>query len=301
MADVVGITGGSGLVGRHLSDLFRQNGIEAIIFSRGASKSGQAYWDPGLKKMDTASLSQLTAMVHLAGAGVTDHRWSDGYKQEILRSRVEATYFLTEQIKLHAPACTTLIAASATGIYGPDRAGSSLPFREEAAPYHDFLADVCRLWEEASSSEMELYRTVIFRFGIVLAKDGGAYKELTQPMNFGVMPIIGGGKQVVPWIHIEDLCRMILMALRDEKMRGVYNAVAPNPVSHKALMKTIARAKGGLKIPVPVPGWLLNLIMGESSVEVLKSTTVSAEKILSEGFVFNYGNIEEAARQLESK
>ena len=301
MMKTIGIAGGSGFVGRHIAPLLVQEGFEVIIFSRGKAKQeGKiqfANWHPEKKEIDETALAKVQAMINLAGAGVTTQRWTDAYKKEIISSRVDATHFLQDALRKHAPECTTYIATSATGFYGPDRP-DSIPFKEEAPPYSDFLGEVCRLWEEASWQASAVYRTVIFRLGIVLGKDGGAYPELSGPMKFGVMPIIGGGRQMVSWIHVDDVVRMMQYALDNEKLSGIYNAVSPEPISHKALMQAIASAKGGLKIPVPVPGFGLKILMGESSIEVLKSCTASAEKISDAGFKFSFPTIQKATKAL---
>jgi uncharacterized protein (TIGR01777 family) len=297
----IGITGGTGFVGRHITRLLTEQGHKVIIFSRNPKppKSGVRYavWNPDGGQIDKEALQELDVMINLAGAGVADKRWTDKRKDEIRKSRVDATYFLLEALKMHAPKCTAFIAASATGYYGPDRDGLT-PFKENAPPYNDFLADVCKDWEAASLSASDKYRTVVLRTGIVLGKDGGAYPELSGPMRFGIMPILGSGNQVVSWIHVDDLARMYIEAALNEDYSGVYNAVASNPVTHKVLMKSIARAMAGLKIPAPVPPFILELILGDASIEVLKSCTASCEKIEAQGFSFKYPTIEGAVASI---
>lgn len=229
-----------------------------------------------------------------------DKRWTKAYKQEILDSRVLTTRFLHEQLGMHASACSSFVAASAIGYYGPDRAARGA-FKEEDDPFHDFLADACRQWEEASAAKADRYRTSIIRIGIVLGLEGGAYPQFAGPQRFGVMPILGSGRQVVSWIHVEDVAALFIRALTDEKWRGVYNGVAPVPVTHATIMKTIASVKGGIKIPVPVPGFALRIGLGESAVEVLKSCTVSAQHVQASGFSFRFREIRAAVADLESK
>ena len=299
----IGIAGGSGFVGRHLARLLAGQNYEVIIFSRGKEKANAdarisfARWNPDKQECDVTALGKLDALINLAGAGVLDKRWTDARRREIVSSRVDATRFLLAQLRAHAPRCRTFIAASAIGYYGPDREGL-MPFTEHAPPYHDFLADVCRQWEAASLEAVGLCRTAIFRFGIVLGRDGGAYPQFAAPMRFGIMPMLGSGSQMVSWVHIEDLAAMLALALQDEHVSGIYNCVAPAPVTHRALMKTIAAAKGGLKIPVPVPAFAVQLLLGDASEEVLKSCTVSAQKIMDAGFVFQYPDIGSAVRAL---
>jgi NAD dependent epimerase/dehydratase family enzyme len=129
------------------------------------------------------------------------------------------------------------------------------------------------------------------RFGIVLGKEKGAFPRFAKPLSYGILPILGSGKQTVSWIEVTDLARLILFALENEQLSGIYNAVAPNPVSQKKLMETIAGIKGGVRIPVPVPAFVLKILLGGMSVEILKSCTVSADATLASGFHFNYPEI----------
>lgn len=290
----IGITGGTGFVGQHIADKLAGAGHSVVIFSRSPKAARGsirfATWNPDAAQIDGEALKDIDGLIHLAGASVIEKRWSAARKEEIRRSRVEATYFLHDALKLYAPNCTAFIAASATGYYGPDRHGLN-PFKEDAPPYTDFLAEVCEAWEEATFSASDLYRTVALRTGIVLGKDGGAYPELSGPLKFGIMPILGNGSKVVSWMHIDDLVQLYIDALLDEQYEGVYNAVAPQPVTHRELMKTIAKAKGGIKIPAPVPPFVLQIIMGDASIEVLKSCTVSADRAMQQGFTFQYPDI----------
>jgi len=300
-AKSIGITGGTGFVGRHITRLLTGEGNKVIIFSRHPKPTNDgvqyAIWHPETGQIDKEALQEIDVMINLAGAGVADKRWTAKRKEEIRKSRVEATYFLLQALKAYAPKCTAFLAASATGYYGPDREGLS-PFTETAPPYNDFLASVCVDWERASLSAADKCRTVVLRTGIVLGKDGGAYPELSGPMRFGIVPILGSGRQVVSWIHVEDLARLYVEAILNEAYTGVYNAVASQPVTHRVLMQTIATAKGGLKIPAPVPPFMLQLVIGDASVEVLKSCTVSSEKVEAQGFAFQYPTIEGAVASI---
>jgi uncharacterized protein (TIGR01777 family) len=215
-------------------------------------------------------------------------------------SRAAGTDFVIAKLIAHAPACKTFISASATGFYGPDQPGK-IPFTETAPFYNDFLGDTCRQWEAASQKAAAFARTVIFRIGIVLGKEGGAFPQFARPLSFGIMPILGGGSQVVSWIEVDDLARLILYAVENEQISGTYNAVAPTPVTQKQLMQAIAHVKGGLAIPAPAPAFVLKIMLGEMSVEVLKSCTVSSQKTLVTGFKFKYPEIDGAVRGLLGK
>ncbi len=301
----IGITGGTGFIGQHLTKLLVDKGYRVVVFTRSASrrqdgKVSYAHWDPGKNECDTDALKDLDAVVHLAGAGVADKRLTAKRKEEIIGSRVRGTEFLLGQLRLYAPRCKSLVAASAIGFYGAGKPGAP-PFTESAPPAADFLGNTCFQWEEALRKGNELMRTVVIRIGIVLGKGGGAYPQLSGPLSFGVRPILGSGSQVVSWIAIDDLARMFLYMLENIGLSGTYNGVAPEPVTHRQLMRAIARVKGGPAIPVPVPAFVLRLVLGEMSEEVLKSCNVSAKKTLAAGFHFLYNDVAAAIKAIEGK
>ena len=301
----IGITGGTGLVGSELAQLLQEAGHRVIIFStrEGLRNENQqvryGYWNPYKQYIDLELLGETTAMVHLAGAGIADKRWTAARKQEIATSRIDVTRFLVTQMSQYALQCRTFVSASAIGYYGPDR--GNLPFRESDPPYNDFLGSTCRDWEEAANSRSERFRTVILRSGIVLSGKGGAFPKFVQPANRGLYPLLGGGRQVISWIGVRDMARMIAFALDHEAIQGIYNAVAPYPATQAALMRAIGKCKHGPKIYVPVPSLALKLMLGEMSIEVLKSTTVSAAKISDAGFRFEQEHIEPAVQEILHK
>ena len=299
--NTIGITGGTGFVGSHLTALLLAKGYKVVIFTRNPGKKKThthieySYWEPAQNRCDHTALKQLDAVVHLSGTPVSK-RWTKQVKRDIVSSRVHDTKFLVTNLKREAPQCKTFIAASGIGFYGAD-AGKA-PFTEGDAPANDFLGTTCVQWEQESLAAAEAMRTVIFRFGLVMGKESGAFPSFAKPLSFGVMPILGTGHQVISWIHIDDLVNLLFNSITNHEMNGIYNAVAPNPVSQKDLMKTIAQAKGGISIPVPVPQAALKLLLGEMSIEVLKSATVSASKLLDTGFKFQYPEIEPAVKAI---
>ncbi len=304
--ETIGITGGTGFVGKYITRILIEKGYNVVIFTRNAagrpSTGNVAYaaWDPEKQFCDTAALARLHGIIHLAGAGVADKRWTAARKKEIVDSRVDATRFLVAQLQQHAPDCKTFVAASAIGFYGPDRPGTP-QFTENDTPYTDFLATTCRGWETASLGAAAFARTAIIRIGIVLGKESGAFKEFVKPMHFGIKPYLGGGSQVTSWIAVEDLARLFVYALETERMQGIYNGVAPHPVSQASLMDVAGEIMGGIKLPVPVPAFVLKIMLGEMSVEVLKSCNVSAGKTINAGFRFSYPTIRQAAESILKK
>ena len=303
------ISGGTGLVGRALTKALLDKGHDVIILTRNVGKAGSATsrlryaaWDPAAGTLDHEALLQADAIIHLAGAGVADQRWSKKRKAEILNSRVMSGHLLSKALSENPHTVQTFITASAIGWYGPDPVmnkgnHSSGAFTEDAPAFTDFLGDTCRQWEESTLSVAETVCRVCLRIGIVLTPEGGALKEFLKPIRFGLGAIMGSGRQMVSWIHCDDLVRMILYALEEKKMNGIYNAVAPAPVTNKELVLKLARQKrGGFFVPFPVPAFILKLMLGEMSIEVLKSCTVSSAKVSQEGFVFMYPSIDAAVK-----
>jgi len=300
------ITGGTGLIGKHLSHLLVQKGYNVIILTRNIPQQNHpaisyAKWNISDNTIDKDAIAKADYIIHLAGAGVADERWTDNRKQEIIDSRVKSSELIIKTLKKNAHQVKAILSASAIGWYGPDNNQTlKTGFTEDALPVDDFLGKTCRLWEESIQPVESLgIRLVKLRTGIVLSKEGGAFTEFKKPIKFGIAGIIDGGEQVVSWIHIEDICRMYWYALQNEQIQGVYNAVAPNPLTNKALTLEIAKqCRGKLFIPVHVPSFVIKLMLGEMSIEVLKSVTVNASKIKSTGFQFMYPTIEAAVKEL---
>ncbi len=299
----VGITGGTGFIGRHLTALLIRKGYEVVVFTTGVAKRRKkqhisyAHWNPGNGACDLAAVKSVDIMVNLAGEGIADRRWTEKRKREIRDSRVKGTSFLVAHMNAYAPNCKALITASATGFYGADNHYSD-SFTEDAPAATDFLGETCRLWEAASEKLNSDIRRVVLRFGIVLGKGSGAFPQLAGPMVYGISPILGSGGQVVSWIEVHDLARLILFAIEHTEIAGIYNAVAPGHVSHRQLIQTITSMKHGVRIPVHVPSALLKILLGEMSTEVLKSCTVSADKIVAAGFVFEHPDVEGAVKAI---
>jgi hypothetical protein len=297
------VTGGTGLVGRALTRELTAKGHQCIVFTRKPGPAGGgirfAAWDPAAGTLDEASLLEADYIIHLAGAGVADKRWSAARKKEILDSRVQSGQLLAQKLTSLPHKVKALISASAIGWYGADPViPNPHPFTEEDPADTAFLGDTCRQWEGSLSSlEGSPVRVVKLRIGIVLSREGGALKEFLKPLQFGVAAVLGNGKQVVSWIHLDDLVNMFLFAINDDKLQGVYNATAPLPVSNRELTLTLAKAKKQFYIPMPVPAFVLKIMMGEMSIEVLKSATVSAAKIQAAGFVFQFPDIRTALKK----
>lgn len=302
------ITGGTGMVGTHLTKKLLDEGFRVIILTRHLGNRREtknlrfAQWDINKGQLDPDAVKQADFIVHLAGAGVVDKKWTPTYRKEIISSRADSARLLIDTLKNNENRVQALISASAIGWYGPD-ADPVKPFGEEDPAAGDFLGTTCKLWEQSVNPARLLDKRVVkFRIGIVLSNDGGALTEFRKPLHFGVAAILGNGKQTVSWIHIDDLCDLFISAINNTKMEGVYNAVAPEPVSNQVLMMALAKAvRGRFFLPIHVPAFLLKLIMGQRSTEVLKSTTVSASKVIATGFTHRFSRIEDALHDLTKK
>lgn len=300
------ITGGTGLVGQVLGQALLKKGYTIIVLTRGGkltANSSQtitgiryAEWNIEKQIIDKEAIAEADYIIHLAGAGVADKRWTKKRKQEILDSRVNGCKLIVDSLKIIPNKVKAVVSASAIGWYGPDPViPNPKPFEEDDVPNNDFLGITCRQWEESIEPINSAgKRLVKLRIGIVLSKDGGALKEFLKPLKFGIAAILGNGKQIISWIHIDDLVHMFISAIENESMNGIYNAVAPNPVSNRALTILLAKSRKKFFIPVPVPSLILKIALGELSIEVLKSATVSSKKIEATGFTFNYPDIKTA-------
>lgn len=300
------ITGGTGLVGKALTQALLQKGYEITILTRDPSKvSGMqgvryAAWDVKNQTIDEAAVSDAEHILHLAGAGVADKRWTKDRKQEIIDSRVKSGELLSKTIQNNNN-LKSFVSASAIGWYGPDPAiPNPSPFTEDEPYSKDYLGTTCYKWEQSVQPLQNAgKRLVKLRTGIVLSNNGGALKEFIKPLRFGIATVMGSGKQVVSWIHIDDLVNLYITAMENENYSGVYNAVAPYPVSNKHLVEELARnVKGKFYTLTKVPSFVLKVMLGEMSIEVLKSATVSAQKVLTENFQFKYPSITTALADL---
>ena len=301
------ITGGTGMIGQELTKHLTGKGYHTIILTRKMPASeGQdamvsyALWDVNKQQIDIAAVQKADYIIHLAGAGVVDRKWTKAYKAEIINSRTKSSALLIDTLQNNQNNVKAVISASAIGWYGEDPSPRGDGFIETDPNADNFLGETCKLWEASIEPVTALgKRLVILRLGIVLSNTGGALAEFIKPLHFGIAGILGNGKQVISWIHIDDLCRMFIEAVENENMHGIFNAVAAEPVTNKVLTLQLAEARRGrFFIPLHVPGFVLDLVLGSRSIEVLKSTTVSNKKITNTGFTYLYPSIETALKDL---
>lgn len=300
MGKKVLITGGTGLVGTHLIPMLKAKGHEVVVLSRSkdASKPYPIFeWDYKKEYIEAGAFKGVDTVIHLAGASVAEKRWTSERKDEIYNSRTKTSFLLYKTLKEVHNEVKTFISASAIGYYGLDTGNINL--KETAPVGNDFLAHVVDAWETSTSKVTELdIRLVQLRIGVVLAKEGGALVELLKPP---VAAPLGKGSQYMSWIHIDDLCKMFVHALENEQMLGPYNAAAPRPMTNKELTREAAKAMGKTFIPIPVPGLILKIMLGEMAKMVIGGNRVSCEKIMETGFQFDYPKLADALNDLKSQ
>jgi uncharacterized protein (TIGR01777 family) len=288
------IVGGTGFVGTRLRQMIVDRGGKVVVATR--NPSAQPVMAGVEYAAMPADLSGFDAVVNLAGEPLFGRRWNDAVKAEIRRSRVEGTRKLVDALKASAQRPKVLVNASAIGIYG-DQGERLLP--ESAKSSVDYLAEVCTAWESEAERASELgVRVVKLRIGVVLGA-GGALKQMLPPFKLGLGGPIGSGAHWMSWIHIDDLCGMILHALRDETVSGAVNGVAPGACTNKDFSKALGRA---LSRPAffPVPPFMLKLMFGEVATVLTASQRCVPERALKSGYAFKYADIDGALRAILS-
>ncbi|MBS7564295.1 TIGR01777 family oxidoreductase [Mucilaginibacter sp. Bleaf8] len=293
------ITGGSGLIGKTLTQELLQRGYQVSHLSRtpGTNPQVQTYlWNVQQKRIDEACINGVDTIIHLAGAGIADKRWTNERKKLLIDSRTESIRLIYDLLKKHPHQVKNIISASATGYYS--NRGNEL-LTEDSYPAHDFLGTCCIEWEKAVDEGQHLGLNITkFRTGVVLTKQGGALPQLALPVKLGAGSALGNGQQWIPWIHWQDVVDMYLYAIDGHCPPGVYNMVAPNPVTNLQLTVAVAKQLNRPLWLPKVPAFVLKLIFGEMSLVVLGSTRVSATKIEQAGFTFRYPIVTDALKDI---
>jgi hypothetical protein len=295
--EVVLITGGTGLVGKVLAPLLIKNGFEVILLSRNAQGENIFLWDISKNFIDKNAIIKCDHIIHLAGEGIADKHWTAERKKAIIDSRVLSSELLIKSLKQNNKEIKTIIAASAVGYYGSET--SQHIYRETDKPSTGFLSETCVEWEQATAGFAPYCdRLIQLRLGVVLDKNGGALKKIAQPINYYAGTVLGDGKQYMPWIDVNDLCQMILFCIQNQKVEGIYNAVASEHISNETFTQAIAKALGKSIILPHVPAFVIKMIFGELAVTVLEGSRVSNEKIKQAGFQFKSDTIEKSLTNL---
>jgi len=294
------ITGGTGLIGSRLTPMLQAAGHQVRIIGRTARRNAKVAtfaWDLKAMTMDAAALDGVTHIIHLAGAGIADARWTASRKEEIITSRVMPIKLLADTLKARQQHIEAFITASGVGYYGA--VTTAHIYKEDDAPAEDFLGKTCQLWEDAVQLFDDIAdREARIRTGIVLDAKGGALPKLMPPAKFGMAASLGNGRQWMPWIHVDDICRIYLQAVEDAGFSGAFNAVAPQ---HATQHQLLAEISGALRKPFFLPGVpsvVLRAAMGDMAQMLTEGSRISADQLMDAGFVFNYPELKGALADL---
>jgi uncharacterized protein len=294
MPKIVVVAGGTGLIGTRLLPMLLERGYTVRTLTRQPKSPEQYAWSPSSNTIDEKALVGADYIINLAGAGIADGRWTDSRKRELIDSRVQSaeTIRMALDRMKHRPAA--YVSASAIGYYG--NTGEKKCIETDRPAEDTFMPRCCEAWEAAAIKTGALAnRTAILRIGIVLAKEGGALKEVAKPLYAGLGAYFDNGKAWWSWIHRDDMCRMLIWAMENEAASGVFNAVAPQAVRNYDLVKATAKAMGRSgAILLPTPAFALRLALGEMAAVVLNSNLVSGEKAQKAGFQFTFDTVEGA-------
>jgi len=299
----IALSGSSGFIGSALRNALEARGDRVLRLLRpgAASSHGGAEipWDPERGTIDLQALEGLDAVVHLAGEGIADHRWSEAQKARIKESRARGTKLLAETLSRLSNKPASFVSASAIGIYG-DRGAT--PIDEQAPPGDDFLSEVCVAWEQAAQpAEAAGIRVVHARFGIVLDPEGGALAKLLTPFRLGIGGKLGSGQQYMSWVSRADTVRALLHVLDTQSLRGPVNVTAPMPVTNAQLTEALGRALHRPTI-FSVPGFAARALLGEmAQVALLVGARVLPRALLDSGFSFQHAMLDPYLRQALTK
>ncbi|MEA1850703.1 TIGR01777 family oxidoreductase [Chryseobacterium sp. MHB01] len=298
MKDIILITGAGGLIAHELSKKLEKD-FTVRFLTRKKKHSNEFEWNIKNKTIDDAAFEGVSHIIHLAGANISEKRWTDERKKELISSRVDSADLIVKTLQEKKIRLKSFISASGINYYGTKTTDTI--FTENNQPGNDFLSEVVVLWERAADQFKEqnlAERVVKIRTAVVLSEKDGALKKMLPPIRMGIGAPLGTGKQYMPWIHIEDICAIYEFALKNDTMDGAFNAVSPQHTTNENLTKKIAEVlKKPLFMP-NIPGFVLKLIFGELADALLEGSRASAEKIQNAGFQFKFPDLKKALEHL---
>ncbi|WP_125723433.1 TIGR01777 family oxidoreductase [Flavobacterium ustbae] len=295
MAQNVLLTGGTGFIGKYLTDVLIEAGFSVSVLSRSDRENTPRVtyykWDIKKNYIDKNAILNADYIIHLAGEGIVEKRWTRRRKKAIIESRVRPVEMIYSILEMNNKKLEAFVTASGIGIYGAIT--SHKICTENTPPADDFLGTTCQKWEEAADKIGSLnVRTVKIRTGIVFGKNEGFLKKMIPTFKSGFGAILGSGKQYLPWIHIEDLCQIYLKAIQDTKLEGAYNASVTDNTTNARFSNTMAKLYD-YRIWLPkVPPFVLKILLGQMSEAVLTGQRISSEKIQKTGFEFQFTDLE---------
>ncbi len=295
MAQNVLLTGGTGFIGKYLTDVLIEAGFSVSVLSRSNRKDSARVtyykWDIKKNYIDKNAVLNADYIIHLAGEGIVEKRWTKRRKKAIIESRVRPVEMIHSILEINNKKLEAFISASGIGIYGAIT--NHKICTENTPPADDFLGITCQKWENAADKIGSLgIRTVKIRTGIVLGKNEGFLKKMIPTFKSGFGAVLGSGKQYLPWIHVEDLCQIYLKSIEDTQLEGAYNACITDNTTNARFSKIMAKLYD-YSIWLPkVPPFVLKILLGQMSVAVLTGQRVSSEKIQKTGFEFQFTDLE---------
>lgn len=301
MKEIVLITGASGAIARVLSKKL-ENQYSIRFLTRKKEAENEFEWDIENQIVDENAFENVSNIIHLAGANISEKRWTEDRKKELISSRVDSAKLILNTLKKKNIKLKSFISASGINFYGTKTTDKI--FTENDAPGNDFLSEVVVVWEKAADEFKEqnvAERVVKIRTAVVLSKNEGALAKMKTPIQFGIGSPLGSGKQYMPWIHIDDICSIYEFALKNPEVEGSYNASAPQHTTNENLTKLIAKVlKKPLFMP-NVPSFILKFIFGELADALLEGSRASSEKIIKAGFEFQFPDLKMALEDLLKK
>ncbi len=295
------ITGATGLIGQEIVKQCHKEGIDVHYLTTSKNKLTKEknykgfYWNPNTNEIDKNCFEGVSGIINMVGASISK-RWTEDYKKIILESRTKTAQLLQDTIRAFNYKIDYVVSASAVGVYPTSLTNYYEEDNTQISP--TFLGDVVQAWEAVVDGFEEVgARVAKIRIGLVLAEDGGALPQIVKPIKYGVGAAFGSGKQWQSWIHIQDLAKIFVFAFQN-KSEGVFNGVAPNPVSNEELTKTAAKILKRPLILPNIPKFIMKLVLGEMHILLFESQRVSSQKIEDKGFDFTYPNLKPALENL---
>lgn len=298
MKEVVLITGAGGLIAQELSKKL-ENKYTIRFLTRKKKKPNDYEWNIEQQTIDESAFEDISHIIHLAGANISEKRWTQKRKKELISSRINSANLILRTLQKNKIILKSFISASGINYYGTETMEKI--FTEDDVPGNDFLSEVVILWERAADAfkmQQMAKRVVKIRTAVVLSEKDGALKKMIPPIKMGIGSPLGSGKQYMPWIHIADLCSIFEFVLTNISLQGTFNAVAPEHATNENFTKATA---GVLKKPLfmpNVPGFILKFIFGALSSVILKGSRASSEKIQKAGFRFKFPDLKGALEDL---